>query len=363
MNCFGSSKLTQEQVRDKEASRALDQEIKVESQTLKRHNKLLLLGTGDSGKSTFAKQMSLIHNKGGLSEQYIDTFIPTLRDNALSGMQYLLKFFNENMPDKIPSQLQGNTQAVAAAIELTPDVAQHIATIWKNKEFQSLALTSGEDAQIQGGVSGAKYYFENAERFAAREYRPTKEDMLKGRRKTTGIVETQFSVGNNTFTMVDVGGQRSERKKWLHCFGSVSAVLFLTAINEYDMVLEEDSKTNRLVESLKLWKALTSSQFFKKTPFVLFLNKSDLFAEKIKVSPMSEIFSDFESFSTDPANAQLSQFEKGWQYISKQYHIHFAGSTFYPHLTCALDTEQCNKVFLVVQDTLFKEAITVSEFK
>jgi hypothetical protein len=172
---------------------------------------------------------------------------------------------------------------------------------------QALALTSGEDAQIQGGVSGAKYYFENAERFAAREYRPTKEDMLKGRRKTTGIVETQFSVGmtlhslfihwllflfarvtlsslflgfnhhchfsqllyiffflilcfvylcvmswshtagNNTFTMVDVGGQRSERKKWLHCFGSVSAVLFLTAINEYDMVLEEDSKTNRYV--------------------------------------------------------------------------------------------------------------------
>jgi hypothetical protein len=47
MNCFGSSKLTQEQVRDKEQSRALDQEIKVESQTLKRHNKLLLL-VGDT---------------------------------------------------------------------------------------------------------------------------------------------------------------------------------------------------------------------------------------------------------------------------------------------------------------------------
>jgi hypothetical protein len=95
--------------------------------------------------------MSLIHNKGGLSEQYIDTFIPTLRDNALSGtrmnlsfsfsahalgMQYLLKFFNENMPDKIPVSVQGNAQAVAAAIELTPEVATHITTIWKNKEFQ-----------------------------------------------------------------------------------------------------------------------------------------------------------------------------------------------------------------------------------
>lgn len=52
-------------------------------------------------------------------------------------------------------------------------------------------------------------------------------------------------LGNTIFTMVDVGGQRSERKKWLHCFGSVSCVIFLTAVNEYDMVLEEDSKTNR----------------------------------------------------------------------------------------------------------------------
>jgi len=363
MSCFGGGKVSQSEAKEREQSKALDQEIKVESQSLKRHNKLLLLGTGDSGKSTFAKQMSLIHNKGGLSEQYIDTFIPTLRDNALSGMQYLLKFFNENMPEKIPSSLASHAQSVSAAVELTPEVAQHITAIWKNADFKELANSSGEDAQIQGGVSGARYYFENCERYAAKDYRPTKEDMLKGRRKTTGIVETQFSVANNTFTMVDVGGQRSERKKWLHCFGSVSAVIFLTAINEYDMVLEEDSKTNRLVESLKLWKALTSSQFFKKTPFVLFLNKSDLFAEKIKVSPMSEIFSDFEGFSNDPANASMSAYDKGWNYVSKQYHIHFAGSTFYPHLTCALDTEQCNKVFSVIQDTLFKEALNISDFK
>jgi len=265
--CKDSGKMSLAEQKERDQSKVLDQEIKVESQSLKRHNKLLLLGTGDSGKSTFAKQMSLIHNKGGLSDQYIDTFIPTLRDNALSGMQYLLKFFNENMPNRVPSSLAPQCQNVTNAMELTLEVAENIITIWNNKEFQELALTSGEDAQIQGGVSGVKYYFENCRRFAAKDYKPTKEDMLKGRRKTTGIVETQFSVGNNTFTMVDVGGQRSERKKWLHCFGSVSAVIFLTAINEYDMVLEEDSKTNRLVESLKLWKALTSSQFFKKNSF------------------------------------------------------------------------------------------------
>jgi hypothetical protein len=36
--------------------------------------------------------------------------------------------------------------------------------------------------------------------------------------------------------LIDVGGQRSERKKWLHCFESVDAVLFVVAMSEYDQV-------------------------------------------------------------------------------------------------------------------------------
>jgi len=129
------------------------------------------------------------------------------------------------------------------------------------------------------------------------------------------------------------------------------------------MILEEDSKTNRLVESLKLWKALTSSQFFKKTPFVLFLNKSDLFREKLSRTPLLDVFSDYETFANDPQHASMDDYEKGWRYISKQYQIHFAGTTFHPHLTCALDTNNCKKVFDVIQDNLFKEAVQVSEFK
>jgi len=322
-----------------------------------------LLGTGDSGKSTFAKQMSLIHNPGGLSEQYVDTFIPTLRENALSGMQFLLKFLSETDIYHLPESLSAQAQAVLSANDLTPDIAQKIQTIWQNKELQEMAYSAGEDAQLQGGVDGIKYYFENAHRFSTKDYRPTKEDLLRARRKTTGIVETQFTVSSNVFTIVDVGGQRSERKKWLHCFGSVSAVIFLTAINEYDMVLEEDTKTNRLVESLKLWKALTSSQFFKKTPFILFLNKSDLFQEKLKKCPLLDIFSDYEQFIREEKNQNMNDYDLGWNYIARQYQIHFAGTIFYPHLTCALDTEQCKKVFTVIQDTLFKEAIQISEFK
>jgi hypothetical protein len=40
--------------------------------------------------------------------------------------------------------------------------------------------------------------------------------------------------------MFDVGGQRSERKKWIHCFENVTAIVFLVALSEYDQMLYED---------------------------------------------------------------------------------------------------------------------------
>ena len=44
------------------------------------------------------------------------------------------------------------------------------------------------------------------------------------------------------FRLCDVGGQRTERRKWIHCFDDVTAIIFVAALNEYDMMLEEDEK-------------------------------------------------------------------------------------------------------------------------
>ena len=62
---------------------------------------------------------------------------------------------------------------------------------------------------------------------------------------------------------IDVGGQRSERKKWIHCFSDLKLLLFLTAVSEYDQVLAEDQSTNRMRESLGLFKLLMDYQWFK----------------------------------------------------------------------------------------------------
>lgn len=57
--------------------------------------------------------------------------------------------------------------------------------------------------------------------------------------------------------MFDVGGQRSERKKWIHCFESVTSIIFCVALSEYDQVLLEESgqvKTNTIGN--KRWNAI-----------------------------------------------------------------------------------------------------------
>jgi len=137
-------------------------------------------------------------------------------------------------------------------------------------------------------------YFDSIDRIAQSNYLPTDQDVLRSRVKTTGITETTFIIGDLTYRMFDVGGQRSERKKWIHCFENVTTILFLVAISEYDQLLLEDETVNRMQEALTLFDSICNSRWFVKTSIILFLNKIDRFREKLPVSPMRNYFPDYE---------------------------------------------------------------------
>lgn len=137
-------------------------------------------------------------------------------------------------------------------------------------------------------------YFDSINRIAQPDYLPNDQDVLRSRVKTTGITETTFIIGDLTYRMFDVGGQRSERKKWIHCFENVTTILFLVAISEYDQLLFEDETVNRMQEALTLFDSICNSRWFIKTSIILFLNKIDRFKEKLPVSPMKNYFPDYE---------------------------------------------------------------------
>src|SRR5579859_8195543 len=95
-------------------------------------------------------------------------------------------------------------------------------------------------------------------------------------------------------SMFDVGGQRSERKKWIHCFEAVTCIIFCVALSEYDQVLLEVNSINRMEESLTLFGSIVNSAWFTRTSIVLFLNKIDIFRRKLLTVPLERYYPDYE---------------------------------------------------------------------
>ena len=140
----------------------------------------------------------------------------------------------------------------------------------------------------------AAYYLNQLDRIASPHFVPTQQDVLRTRVKTTGIIETQFNFKGLHFKMFDVGGQRSERKKWIHCFEGVTSIIFCVALSGYDLVLAEDEEMNRMMESMKLFDSICNNKWFVETSIILFLNKKDLFEDKIRHSPLTICFPEYK---------------------------------------------------------------------
>ena len=141
------------------------------------------------------------------------------------------------------------------------------------------------------------------DRICADKYIPTITDVIRTRTKTIGITDMRFDVGDGKqLRLVDVGGQRNERRKWIHFFNTVDAVVFLTALSEFDLNLYEDNGYWRVKESLRVFNEVVNNALFFKVPFVLVFNKRDLFEEKIANKSFSKYFSGFNGDEKSPVD-------------------------------------------------------------
>lgn len=201
--------------------------------------------------------------------------------------------------------------------------------------------------------ASAEYYFENVYKFADPDYYCTDTDILKGRIKTTGITETNFNINSFKFKVLDAGGQRSERRKWIHCFDNITAVLFVLAISEYDQMLFEDERVNRLHESIVLFDSLCNSKWFANTPFILFLNKTDIFEKKIQRSPLKQYYPEYNGKPQDSAEA-MKFFETNFLKLNR------TNKPIYVHRTCATDSKSMKFVLSAVTDVIVQQNLKKS---
>ncbi|KAK8956483.1 Guanine nucleotide-binding protein alpha-1 subunit [Platanthera guangdongensis] len=325
---------TVESTRSAEIERRIMQETKAEQHI----HKLLLLGAGESGKSTIFKQIKLLFHTG-FDEIELRSYTPVIYANVYQTIKVLYDGAkelaqNESNPSNYAVSLDKKEigeklSEIGGRLEypnLTKESAMEIETLWTDTSIQE-TYSRGNILQIP---DCAQYFMENLGRLSETDYVPTKEDILYARVRTTGIVDIQFSpVGEGrksgeVYKLFDVGGQRNERRKWIHLFEGVTAVIFCAAISEYDQKLFEDETKNRMMETKELFDWVLKQACFEKTSFMLFLNKFDIFEKKVQKIPLNvcEWFKDYQ-----PMASGKQEVEHAYEFVKKKFEELYFQST------------------------------------
>ncbi|XP_026215654.1 guanine nucleotide-binding protein subunit alpha-12a [Anabas testudineus] len=335
-------------------SREIDAMLARERRAVRRLVKILLLGAGESGKSTFLKQMRIINGHEFDQKALLD-FRDTIYENILKGMRVLVDARDklgiswQSCENEKQGMLVMSWEGRVGATGVEPSEFQlyvmALSALWADTGIQE-AYARRSEFQLSESV---KYFLDNLDRIGQLSYIPSKQDILFARKATKGIVEHDFVIKKIPFKMVDVGGQRSQRQKWFQCFDGITSILFMVSSSEYDQVLMEDRRTNRLVESMNIFETIVNNKLFLNVSIILFLNKTDLLVEKIRTV---DIRKNFPEFRGNPRRLEDVQAFLVQSFSRKRRN---RGKPLFHHFTTAVDTENIRFVFHAVKDTILQE--------
>uniref|UniRef100_A0A671XIV0 Guanine nucleotide-binding protein G(s) subunit alpha n=1 Tax=Sparus aurata TaxID=8175 RepID=A0A671XIV0_SPAAU len=354
MGCLGNSKTEDQRNEEKaqrEANKKIEKQLQKDKQIYRATHRLLLLGAGESGKSTIVKQMRILHVNGFNAERC--KWCPNISSNHFVALIC-----------DVTSLFQGSSPSWH---DVDPDASflsfqefyDHAKILWQDEGVRSCWERSNEYQLIDC----AQYFLDRIEVVRQNDYTPTDQDLLRCRVLTSGIFETRFQIDKVNFHMFDVGGQRDERRKWIQCFNDVTAIIFVVASSSYNMVIREDNQTNRLQEALNLFKNIWNNRWLRTISVILFLNKQDLLAEKVLAgkSKIEDYFPDFARYTTPddaiPEPGEDPRVTRAKYFIRDEFlRISTASGDgrhyCYPHFTCAVDTENIRRVFNDCRDII-----------
>ncbi|KAJ4420148.1 G-Protein alpha subunit [Neurospora sp. IMI 360204] len=346
--CFGGR--AKEDEAEASRSRELDKQIRADEKRLSKEVKLLLLGAGESGKSTVLKQMKLIYAQGFSKNEKLE-WRPVIFANILQSFRLIFDAMNEFNIKLEDEDNEKNMVQMMVDYEMRGDEPlpleyfEPAKKLWQDAGVRQ-AIEKGNEFALHDNL---EYFCTELDRLFDRDYVPSDQDLLRSRLRTTGITETVFDLGQLTYRMFDVGGQRSERKKWIHCFENVNCLLFLVAISGYDQCLVEDKDGNQMNEALMLWESIANSHWFTKSALILFLNKIDLFKEKLLRSPIANHgFTDYHG-PPDDAQQASKYFMDKFRALNRN-----PDKEIYGHFTNATDTNLLKITMASVQDMIIQ---------
>uniref|UniRef100_A0A672LL68 GNAS complex locus n=1 Tax=Sinocyclocheilus grahami TaxID=75366 RepID=A0A672LL68_SINGR len=365
MGCLGNGKTEDQRIDEKaqrEANKKIEKQLQKERQAYKATHRLLLLGAGESGKSTIVKQMRILHVNGFNAEEKKQKILD-IRKNVKDAIVTIVSAMSTLTPP-VSHQILFQTLDYMLTLYCVlflflQEFFEHAKNLWDDEGVKACFERSNEYQLIDC----AQYFLDRIESVRQGDYTPTDQDLLRCRVLTSGIFETRFQVDKVNFHMFDVGGQRDERRKWIQCFNDVTAIIFVAASSSYNMVIREDNSTNRLRESLDLFRSIWTNRFLRTISVILFLNKQDMLAEKILAgkSKLEDYFPEYARYTLPPEATpdpgEDPKVSRAKFFIRDEFlKISTASGTdkhyCYPHFTCAVDTENIRRVFNDCRDII-----------
>ncbi|KAI8923121.1 guanine nucleotide binding protein, alpha subunit [Entophlyctis helioformis] len=322
----------------------IDAELELERQQLiKARNdpKLLILGSGDSGKTTFLKNIQLALG-GGFSAPQREVYRQQMLSNIVESAKGLVAACDALGLDLVSGHAAERDTVLSYLHDGTsrlPDGFTHaVSVLWATHAMQA-AWCNAHKFKIQ---DTADYFLSAAVAMGKETYTPTDIDILHIRHATTAISEYQFMVEGRRFRFFDVAGQRGFRKQWASHFDGVHAMLFITSLAGFDQMLDENPAVNRMMDALQLFEEICNNALLCKASMILFLNKKDLFERKLKHSNMSDHFPDYQG--RNEYTPVLSFVQR--KFMGKKLNPE---KSLYVHTTCC--TNQRSTAFLVASIT------------
>ncbi|KAH0534196.1 hypothetical protein FGG08_007207 [Glutinoglossum americanum] len=335
-------------------SQVIDRRLKEDAISLRKVCKVLLLGTADSGKDDIVKQMWIVHHNG-FSVEELETYRLTIYRNVVDCAKTLIGAMEQL---GIQPEREVNREYCNFLVDYSigPDpkkpleakVGEAVSSMWHDPCILKVMERQNEFYLMDS----AQYFFEEIKRIVKPDYTPTEADVLKA--CTTGIREYPFTMGALRMHIIDIGEQRSEKKKWIPQFDGITTIIFVVNLGSYNEILPGKSNQTGMMESLVLFDSVVNSRLFQATSIVLFLSNVSGFESKLARFPLSNYFPDY-SGGNDVNRAA--------KYILCRFNqVNRAHPNLYPHLTNADDTSNIRLVFAVVKETIIQNALRVSGF-
>ncbi|XP_016410393.1 guanine nucleotide-binding protein G(olf) subunit alpha-like isoform X2 [Sinocyclocheilus rhinocerous] len=153
MGCLGNSKTEDQRIDEKaqrEANKKIEKQLQKERQAYKATHRLLLLGAGESGKSTIVKQMRILHVNGFNAEEKKQKILD-IRKNVkdaivtiVSAMSTLTPPVSIANPSNQPRAEYIKSIAPLSDFDYTEEFFEHAKHLWDDEGVKACFERSNE---------------------------------------------------------------------------------------------------------------------------------------------------------------------------------------------------------------------------